>query len=157
MGIAGFSSVSRIIGQFFGGMLSSAGKKILANVVAENPDFAEFDVHETLKTTQSKVLYIISEDDPTVSCKVHFDPIENTIKRDNVKFLKVNGKRHNPNYTEDAVVYKDAFFADYVKAMKKKKLVTDEQKREFKQKYDWDRMTAQDMELWQVIFDFIES
>lgn len=157
VGISGFSSVERIINQFFGGALSFAGKRILKNVVAENPDFAKYDVHETLKATNTKVLYIMSDDDPTVSCDVHFTPAEASIKRDNIKFLKVTGKRHNPNYTEDAVKYKDTFFADYTTAMKKKQLITDEQKAAFKSKYDWNRMTAQDMDVWKVIFEFLES
>jgi len=157
VGIAGFSSVERIINQFFSGVLSFAGKRILRNVVAENPDFAKYDTHETLRKTNAKVLYIMSEDDPTVSCGIHFTPAETAIKRENIKFLKVTGKRHNPNYTEDAVKYKDAFFADYTAAVKKKQLITDEQKSVFKSKYDWNRMTEQDMSVWKVIFDFLED
>ena len=157
VGIAGFSSVKRITDQFFSGMLSFAGNRILKNIIADDPDFARFDVHETLQTTNTRVLYIMSDDDPTVSCDIHFMPVQNSVKRDNIKFLKVSGKRHNPNYTEDAVKYKDAFFAEYTHALKKKQLETPDLRQAFKEKYDWNRMTAQDMCVWKEIFDFLKS
>ena len=52
--------------------------------------------------------------------------------------------------------YKDNFFREYQKALKKKALVTNEEKKAFKEKYDWKRMTAQDEKLWAEILDFLK-
>ena len=68
----------------------------------------------------------------------------------------MNGKAHNPNYTADAVQYKDAFFAAYQRALKKKQLTTAEQKTAFKNSYDWNRMTEQDDAVWNMIFEVLD-
>ncbi|MBQ4591032.1 MAG: hypothetical protein IJB20_03275, partial [Clostridia bacterium] len=97
-------------------------------------------------------------DDKVVSAAHHFDVLrEKLAGRENVRFLLVNGKGHNPNYTEDAVRYKDTFFAELQRNLKKKALVTDEQKKAFVARFDWNRMTAQDPGLWNAVFTFLDS
>ena len=59
--------------------------------------------------------------------------------------------------TRDAVRYKDAFFADFQKAVKKKQLETVQQQMEFMARYDWHRMTQQDEAVWQVILQTLET
>jgi hypothetical protein len=63
----------------------------------------------------------------------------------------VHGKDHNPTYTDDAVKYKNGFFSDFVKALKKKQLNTVEQQSAFMEKYDFRRMTEQDEQVWNAI------
>ena len=75
----------------------------------------------------------------------------------NVKFLLLDGKIHNPHYTADAVRYKDAFFKTYKKMKKKKLLQTEKQQAEFKNSYDWHRMTAQDDTVWAEIFKHLDT
>ena len=43
------------------------------------------------------------------------------------------------------------------KLTKKKKLVTDEQKRAFLASFDWNRMTVQDESVWEAIFDCLDQ
>lgn len=154
--MSGFIAVPQIIKGFFSGILSSYGKMITDIETKSNPEYIKYNAVDTLKNTRSQVLVIHSDDDKTVKKENNFDILERELKgRENIKFLRLNGKNHNPNYTEDAVAYKDKFFAEYTKALKKKALSTDEQKKAFKEKYDWKRMTAQDEEVWKKIFEFL--
>ncbi len=155
--MAGFVSVSHILKGFFSGILSPFYKKILALEEKSNPEYIKFSALETLKTTKTKMLILHSEDDKTVSVKNSFDLMEKEFSdRENINFFRLTGKNHNPNYTEDAVKYKDCFFAEYQKTLKKKALVTEEDKKAFKAKYDWKRMTAQDENVWTEILDFLK-
>ena len=65
------------------------------------------------------------------------------------------GKDHNPNYTQDAVKY----LAEYMSAVNKQKknLRTDEQKKAFRDSFDWKRMTAQDEKVWSKILGHLDN
>ncbi len=155
--MSGFISVEQILKGFFRGPLAPFGKKILALEKQANPDYVKYNALETLKGTKTQVLVIHSADDKTVSAKNSFDLLEKELSgKAGISFLRLNGKNHNPNYTDDAVKYKDKFFAEYQKALKKKALVTEEDKKAFKAKYDWKRMTAQDENVWKVITEFLK-
>ncbi len=154
--MSGFISVHLMLKSFFNGILSPFYKKILAMEIKSNPNY-DYNALATLKTTRSDVLIIHSDDDKTVSVKYSFDILRQSLAdRPNIRFLRLTGKNHNPNYTEDAVKYKDKFFTEYRKALKKKALVTDEDKKAFKEKYDWKRMTAQDEKVWKEIIEFLK-
>ncbi len=156
--MSGFVAVPLILKGFFKGILSPFYKKILALEEKSNPDYIRYSALETLKNTKTEMLIIHSDDDKTVSAKNNFDLLEKEFSgKDNIKFLRLTGKNHNPNYTEDAVKYKDKFFAEYQKTLKKKALVTEEDKKAFKAKYDWKRMTAQDEKVWKEILDFLNA
>ena len=71
--------------------------------------------------------------------------------------MLAENKGHNPNYTADAVKYKDAFFATLQKKRKKGQLATIEQKAAFVGGYDWDRMTAQDETVWEKVYQALEK
>lgn len=155
--MSGFISVSHILKGFFKGVLSPFYKKILALEEKSNPDYVKHSALNTLRGTDTKMLVIHSDDDKTVSAKLSFDLMEKEFSsKDNISFLRLTGKNHNPNYTEDAVRYKDKFFAEYQRALKKKALVTAEDKKAFKEKYDWKRMTAQDEKVWAEIISFLK-
>jgi len=155
--LAGPLSVEHMLKQSFGGLLSRVGKRILENERKANPDFIGYDAITALMNTSAQVLVIHSDDDPTVKCSASFDLLEKAVSgRKNITLVKVSGKRHNPNYTEDAVKYKDAFFAEYRKMMKKGLLTTESAKQEFKSRYDWNRMTAQDEAIWDLIFKILD-
>ena len=65
------------------------------------------------------------------------------------------GKDHNPNYTADAVRYLGEYLAQLNKT--KKSLRTAEQKKAFVASFDWWRMTAQDEDVWQKIFEVLDK
>ena len=157
--ISGLTSVERMLGQIFSGFMKGYARYIYENVEKKaNPEFIKYDALETLANTDKRALIIHSADDKDVKCECHFEVLKSALgDRENLEFWLVNGKAHNPNYTEDAVKYKDEFFATLTKKLKNKELETPQQKQEFVDSYDWWRMTAQDMDVWNKIFEFIEE
>ena len=156
--LAGFISPKAIQEQVFSGFLKFYRKAIFKSELDAFPDYAEFDARKSLKDTKTKVLIIHSKDDPTCHFDNHFGELKKVISdNENVEFLELDGKGHNPNYTEDAVRYKDERMAVLRKMLKKKQLTTDEQKAAFVKSNDWVRMTKQDESVWNKIFDFIEK
>lgn len=155
--MSGFISVHLILKGFFKGILSPFYKKILALEARSNPDYVSYNALATLRTADTEMLIIHSDDDKTVSPELSFDLLQQSLSdRPNIKFLRLTGKNHNPNYTEDAVKYKDKFFAEYQRALKRKALETDEARKAFRAKYDWRRMTAQDETVWAEILNFLK-
>jgi len=150
----GFVAVERLIESFFGGVLKPYRKAVMKLEREANPKFVEFNGVETLSKTKAKVLLIYSEDDKLCRKNPHFDLLKAGLSnRDNIEFLLVDNKGHNPNYTEDAVRYLAEFMAEQGKANKNKQLETDEQKKSFVESFDWDRMTAQDENVWTEIIN----
>ena len=156
--LSGFISVEAMLHQLFHGFTALFYKHIFAIEQRANPEYIKFDACNSLTKTNAKVLLIYSEDDPTVRAKYHFDVLEKKLhNRDNIRFLRVSGKAHSPNYTEDAVKYKDAFFKALTDRIKKKQLVTAAQKQAFVAAWDWERMTAQDEKIWSEIFKTLDN
>lgn len=121
------------------------------------PTYAYADARVSLKISDSKALIIHSRDDATCPFS-HFEKLQSALgDRPNTVFMALDGKRHNPNFTADAVAYKDGFFAELTRKAKKKQLATPEARAAFVASYDWERMTAQDTELWEKVIAFIES
>ncbi len=156
--ISGYISVPVIISQHLGGILKKAGAQICEEEKIKNPRCFDVCAIDTLKNTKANVLVIHSKDDPVVSYEKNFMAMKKALEyNDNISFLSVDGKRHNPNYTKDAVRYKDAFFAEYNAAMKKNRLTGDIEKKRFKESFDWARMTAQDDSIWSSILMSLEK
>lgn len=154
--MAGFLSVERILRQNFRGVMRGFARKMYAIEQAANPDFVHFDATESLRRTDARVLVLHAPDDPVVSAREHFDVLRREMADcAHIRFLATEGKRHNPNYTQDAIQYKDAFFADLQKKLKKNALSSAEEKEKFVAAYDWDRMTAQDAAVWDEIFSHL--
>ncbi len=155
--MSGFVSVERIVKQSLG-PLKAYASAVVAAEVRELPRHARYNALESLEKTRAKVLLIYSEDDKTVLKQEHYDPLYiKFCDSDRVRLMLVEGKNHNPGYAAESVRYKDAFFADYTKALKKGKLATPEARAEFMGKYDWWYMTNQDMDVWNAIFDHLNS
>ena len=154
--ISGFVSVEEMIKTFFSGIMKGYRKPVLALEAQSNPDFIGFSAVKTLKESDVKALLIYSDNDQM--CKrVHYDMLKEALdERDNVKLLLVSGKGHNPNYTESAVKYLGEFGKARAKLLRNKK-ATAEDKARFTSSFDWERMTAQDPEVWQSIFEHLDS
>jgi dipeptidyl aminopeptidase/acylaminoacyl peptidase len=152
--ISGFVSPERILKQSLGMFY----KKIYEKEKKKNPKYMKFNALNSLYRSKAKMLIIHSDDDKVVSCKQNFDIMHKAfVGYENITFWKVSGKGHNPNYTTDAVKYKDAFFKRYRKALKNGALETDRDKEVFASQFDWDRMTEQDMTVWKRILDMLQS
>ena len=155
--MSGFVSVERIVKQSLGPLKPYAPAIVRAEQL-ENPRHSRFNGLESLEKTRAKVLLIYSEDDKTVLKKEHYDPLYiKFCDSDRVKFLLLNGKNHNPTYESESVIYKDDFFAQFQKALKKGQLTTPEAQKNFYGQFDWWFMTKQDMEVWNRIADFLKA
>lgn len=154
--IAGFVAVKEIIDSLVTGVLKHYRKVIMKVEHDANPIFADFHAVESLKKSKAKALLIYSEDDHIVNRR-NFDILkEGLAERENTRFLLVNGKRHNPNYTEKAVgLLKE--FSDAKRKLLKNKKITVEERRAFAASFDWNAMTEQDAAVWQVIFEHLDS
>lgn len=156
--ISGFISARRMVSSFFGGILKGYCRCIMELEHKSNPDYVGYDGVKTLSDTSAKVLLVYSDNDPMCKRKDTFDVLKKELDgKENIKFHLETNKWHNPNYTQDAVVYKDAYVAQLNKKNKQKSLVSPEQKKEFISGFDWDRMTVQDEKVWNTIFNFLDT
>ena len=152
--MSGFVSVKDMVHQNFSGILKGYRKGLYALERSANPDYVGFHACKTLAGTNAWVLLIYSADDLLVKKEVHYDALHQALSgRENVQFLLVNGKQHNPNYTEDAVQYLAQYTKDLTAQLKKLQLGTVEERKAFLETYDWWRMTEQDETVWQVILE----
>ena len=156
--ISGLSSVEITVNGMIPKFFKSARKAILSYEESMNPGYAALSAEESLKNSSAKVLIIHSEDDPIVSAKDHHYPLVEAFKdSENIRFITVDKRGHNPNFTEEAVVVKDAFFAEKRALEKKHKLRTPEEKKALISRHDFWKTTEQDMNIWNQIFDFINE
>ena len=156
--MSGFISVSEILKQYFGGVLSFAYDKIYSSTLNECPDFVKVNAIDSLASTDANVLIIHSKDDKTVSYKRNFLALKNALSdMPNVEFLTVDKKGHNPNYTVEASRYTAKTLKIYKKYLKKKLLNTEIEKSAFKDKFDWNKMTEQDFRVWEKIIKTLEK
>ena len=156
--LSGFVSVNMIVNAYFGGILKPYRKAIMELENSSNPKFNKYNAIETLSKFNGKALLIYSDNDMLCSKKVHYDTLINALDgKNNIEFLLEHNKGHNPNYTLDAVAHLNEYINAKNKLTKQKKLVTKDQKAEFLSSFDWDRMTKQDENVWNKIFECLDS
>ena len=156
--LSGFVSVELLIRSFFGGLLKGYRKAVMELERQANPRFVDYNGVASLSGTDAKVLLIYSANDQLCKKDPHFDTLMAGLsERENVRFLLVEDKGHNPNYTQDAVKYLAEFSGAQSRLLRKKKLETPEQKKTFVDSFDWDRMTAQDEAVWAEIFNTLDQ
>ena len=156
--MSGFVSVEKMLEQAISGPLKAYRSAMMRLERHANPDYVDFDARKSLWHSKARVLLIYSEDDSVVHKKVHFDSLKEALStRPNIRFLLVQQKDHNPTYTVDAVTYKNAFFKEFSRAVKKKQLATPAQQKAFMAQYDWRRMTMQDEKVWNEIVEHLKA
>ena len=156
--LSGFVSVELLVQSFFSGLLKPYRKSVLDMEISANPDFVNYNAVTSLSGTNAQVLLVYSENDALVKKAVHFDTLQRELAhKDNISFLLLPNKGHNPNYTEDAVTYLAEYSSSVGKKLKKKELETDLQKELFLASFDWDRMTEQDIVVWAKIFQTLDT
>ena len=155
---SGFVSVKLLIDSYVSGILKGYRGAVMAFERELNPRFIDYDASSTLAATDAEVLLVYSDNDKKCPKSPHFDVMYKALsEKENISFMLVSNKGHNPNYTEDAVLYLEKFLKDLAKKQKKKELVTDKEKADFIASYDWNRMTAQDTEVWSRVFKTLEK
>jgi pimeloyl-ACP methyl ester carboxylesterase len=156
--ISGFLSVKDMHKQIFHGFLSLYRKKAYAMEKESNSEHAHFDAVSTLGKTDAQVLIIASDNDEVVKTSLHHKKLEKSLRgKSNIRFMLVEGRDHNPNYTLDAVKYKREFSKRLSKMRKEGLLNTPEQKKAFVDEVDWFKMTEQDELVWQKILETLKK
>lgn len=155
--ISGFISVRDMHKQLFPGFAAFFRGCVWSLEVESNPGYAESSAVDALEKTDAALLCIHSADDNVVKAKNHFLKLKAALgDRKNTSFLLLNGRAHNPNYTEDAVKYLGEFFADLTERRGEGRLNTEKACAEFIGEYDFYRMTAQDPLVWEAVFETLE-
>jgi dipeptidyl aminopeptidase/acylaminoacyl peptidase len=154
--LSGFVSVEEMMKTFFSGILKGYRKPVLALEKETNPYFYGFNGITTLSNSKVKGLLIYSDNDKL--CRIsHYHLLKQALgERENLRFLLVKNKGHNPNYTVDAIGLLDKFSKERAKLIKKKN-ISKEEKDRFISSFDWDKMTQQDGEVWNEIFAHLDD
>ena len=153
---SGFVSVADMIATFFPGILRGYRRAVVKLERETNSDFVEFNAVKTLSNSDTKALLIYSDND--VLCKKkHYKILKAGLgEAKNVTLMLEKRKGHNPNYTEEAVIYLKDFLRKRSKLADSKNL-TDEKKQAFVSSFDWHKMTEQDETVWAKILAHLES
>lgn len=155
--ISSFLSLSVYLDKGFGGKTRLIKNSVMKFERRANPDYADCNGTDVLKTTNVPVFFIQSKDDCMIDIKAGLEYVKANVSNPKVFFLSVDGKGHNPNYTKDAAEYMRNTFSEYHTLIKKKKLKTFEEKQAYMDSRDFYRMTCQDEEIWSKIFNFMAS
>ena len=150
--LSGFVSVRECVNSFFPGILKIYRGAVMETERKSNPYYVGFDAVKTLSQSDVKALLIYSDND-RMCRKANYEILKSALAdRENIRFLLVSGKGHNPNYTHDAVEYLGDYIGELTEAIRTDKLSTAEAKADFVASFDWNRMTAQDETVWNEIF-----
>ncbi|MDE6407500.1 MAG: lysophospholipase [Anaeroplasmataceae bacterium] len=105
---------------------------------------------KTLKNTSVPTLILHSKDDPMVPYLTATGLLQKKIHNPNVTYYIVDGKKHNPDYTIEALAYTQEAFA------KLKTMPNEEDKLEYRKNLDYHKMGELDEKVFAVILDFLK-
>ena len=156
--MAPFNSLSSILHQSFHGLLGFAYKPVYNFEASLNPKYAESSTIEALKNYNGHALIIHSKDDKVLNIKYHFNKIKKALKgSQNIEFLLVDKKGHNPNYTQEGLALLKVYVNDRDTLIKEGYFKSEELINEFNSRYDWLKITEQDQGIWDAIFNVLEK
>ena len=150
--ISGFLSIKLLLKGYI--KLNPLVKKIARYEESLDDLYGKIDNLAYLKSTTDKIMYIHSKDDNNVLFKYGLGLLEN-INNPNITKVIVDNKLHNPTYTVEAIKYMNDAFASYTNLVKKKKLISLEEKKEYMSRFSALKMTEQDQEIIDMITNFI--
>ena len=154
--ISGFLGVEAMARQLFPPIIAGYRKTIVGYEKQNNPVYALFDARDSLKDTKVRTLVIHSSDDKTVRCAYHFDVLQKALSDNkNISFIKTHGKGHHPYYTEAAIAEFDKMMKATKRAVNKKLLKTSDDCIKFRDSLNWEKITEQDEEFWNTVFNHI--
>lgn len=119
------------------------------------PKYYGIDNISYLKETKDEILYIQSTDDGMVPYDIGLKVVE-SIDNAHIHTIKLNDRKHNPNYTYDAITYMNDVFGKYNQLVKDKKIKTDEDRINYFKDVSLPKLVEQDSEIIKSIVDFIK-
>jgi len=153
--ISGFIDISDLLKSLV--KMNGFVKKVLKYEKEINSDyFNDMYNYDFLKNTDKKLLFIHSKDDQLVPYEISTKKIEE-MNNHSFEFVITDGKKHNPNYTAEAVNYMNDVFSEYNSLVKQKKLKTFEEKKNYFNEVLLSKITEQDNEIWNKIFSFLKK
>lgn len=152
--LSGFLSAESIIGpiiknKFFSSRILKYEKKVY-------PEYYDLKNIDYLKETNDNLFFIQSEDDSMIPYNVSLKVVEE-IDNKNIRTLKVQNRKHNPNYSDAAINYMNEVFGGYYSLLKQKKLKTDAEKINYFKDVSLSKLVEQDEEMFDQIASFINE
>ena len=140
-------------------MIGYVKLRLLADVIRHyekklDPKYGALDNHQYLKKTKDHLLFIHSTDDPMVNYPYNAGWVK-TVDNPNVRLITVEGKKHNPQYTREALEAMNTWIGEYNRQVQSKQLDTLEAKKHYFEDKPIGKMTAQDPEIYREILGFI--
>ena len=120
------------------------------------PNYYRLNNLEYLKNTTDNLFFIQSEDDAMVPYPISLQVVEG-IDNPHIKTLRMNGRKHNPNYSQEAVDYMNEVFSKYNYLLKKKQIKTDAQKIDYFKNVSIAKLTKQDEDVINRIVEYINQ
>ena len=120
-----------------------------------NKDYASSSAIDALNKENAKGLVIHSIDDPTVNYSKNSGLLKKKCINKNIEFVILENKYHHPQYTKEGVKYFNETFDNFARLMKKKQIVTLEDKKNYFKNVDWDNMVKPDEDFWKIIYDYL--
>ena len=117
-------------------------------------EYDKIDLPKYLGNTTDDILFISSIDDPMVPYETSLKIAEDS-HNPHIQIIKFDHRKHNPNYTENAVIYLNEVFGDYNRRVMYKKIKSDEERIAYFKDVSLDRLTEQDQDLFDKIKEFI--
>ena len=105
---------------------------------------------KVLKKSNVPTLILHSKDDHVVDYYKNTYVLEKRIKRNNLKFIILNGKKHNPDYSDDALQYALECNKEMSQLKGEKLLI-------YRMKIDYQRMGEIDNNVFSKIIDFLNN
>ena len=142
-------------------MMGFVKLRLLANRVKQFerrliPRYGSIDNHAYLASTKDKLLWIHSTDDPMVNYKYNAGQVL-AIANPNVRVISVEHKKHNPQYTSEALKTMNTWMSEYYRLIRKNKLATLEARIEYFADKPIERMTEQDPAVYEEILKIISN
>ena len=119
-------------------------------------EYDQVDLPNYLGNTTDDILFIQSVDDPMVPYETSLKVAEEAHNH-HITCVKMQNRKHNPNYTDEAVEYMNEVFGDYNRRVMDKKIAADEERIAFFKDVSIERLTAQDEKLFDQITAFINQ
>ena len=149
--ISGFVSLkAELLGFMKIGLLTIGPRNFEKKV---NKEYASINNWNYLKGTTDKLLFIHSTDDQMVSFKYNTNKVMK-INNPNLSFRITEGKKHNPNYSYEAINNMNTWMGEYFK--KQSEFKTVEERKNFFIDKPIAKMTEQDPEIMDLVLDFIK-
>ena len=135
--------------------------RLLANRIKRfekklDPRYGTLDNLDYLTSTQDKILWFHSTDDPMVNYKYNAGQVSK-LGNPNLRVVTVEGKKHNPQYTAEALGTMNSWIGEYYRRIGEKQLETLEARKDYFSDKPIGRMTEQDPAVWDEIIKFIKA